>query len=128
MIDLMKLESSAFYTRALKPFLSAQTRLPAPLRLLLLPLHYAVIGLGIFLLAKGAVPWFLAWLVSIVIGGSFAGLTFLAHETLHGSVTHGRRLQTWVGWFSFLPFATSPVLWRAWHNRSHHGQTNLADV
>lgn len=124
----MKLQSSASYARALKPFLPARIRLPAPSRLLLLPVHYAVIGFGMWLLAKGVVPWFLTWVVSLVIGGSFAGLTFLAHETLHGSVTRGRRLQTWIGWLSFLPFATSPVLWRAWHNRAHHGKTNLADV
>jgi fatty acid desaturase len=33
-----------------------------------------------------------------------------------------------VGWFTFLPFAISPRLWVAWHNRVHHGNANRAGI
>jgi fatty acid desaturase len=71
-------------------------------------------------------PWlprFLAPLLSVVIGLSFAGLTFLGHETLHGAIVRGPRLRHVVGWLGFLPFVVSPRLWVAWHNRVHHGNT-----
>lgn len=69
-------------------------------------------------------PWPFVPLLSLCIGMSFAGATFLAHETLHGAVVRGRRLRHWVGWLGFSPFVVSPRLWVAWHNRVHHGHTN----
>jgi len=71
-------------------------------------------------------PWQL--LLSPVIGASFAGLTFLAHETLHGAIVRGKRLRRLVGFIGFLPFMVSPRLWIAWHNRVHHGHTNQPGV
>jgi fatty acid desaturase len=62
-------------------------------------------------------------LLSLVIGMSFAGLTFLGHETLHGAIVRGPRMRYLVGWLGFSPFVVSPRLWLAWHNRVHHGNT-----
>jgi fatty acid desaturase len=62
-----------------------------------------------------------------VIGISFACLTFVAHETLHGGIVRGRAFQRIVGWIGFLPFVLSPQLWVAWHNRAHHANTGLPD-
>jgi len=118
----------SFYTRALEPALPRQTFEPANSRLWWLPLHVGVISLGILSLAAGWVPWLAAGGVSLLIGASFAGLTFLAHETLHGAVVRGRRMRRLVGGISFLPFMISPRLWIAWHNRVHHGHTNHAGV
>ena len=87
-----------------------------------------IIALGITSLAAGWVPWLAAGGVSLLIGASFAGLTFLAHETLHGAVVRGRRMRRLVGTLSFLPFMISPRLWIAWHNRVHHGHTNHGGV
>jgi len=70
------------------------------------------------------VPLYLAPLLSVLLGMSFAGLTFLAHETMHGSVVRQRQLRHLVGWLGFLPFVVSPRLWVAWHNRVHHGHAN----
>jgi fatty acid desaturase len=50
-------------------------------------------------------------------------LTFLAHETLHGSIVRSPGLRYLVGWVGFSPFVVSPRLWVAWHNRVHHGNT-----
>jgi len=78
------------YARELKPALPGAVFEPARSRLLWLPVQLAVIALGIISLAAGWVPWVLAGGVSLVLGASFAGLTFLAHETLHGAVVRGQ--------------------------------------
>jgi fatty acid desaturase len=93
-----------------------------------LPIHVGVISLGIWGLAAGWVPWLAAGGVSLVIGSCFAGLTFLAHETLHGAVIRNRRMRQFVGAVGFFPFMISPRLWIAWHNRVHHGHTQHAGI
>jgi fatty acid desaturase len=115
------------YARVLTPLLSKQAFEPARSRLLLLPVWGAVIVLAMLGIAAWPVPWFLIPLLSVVIGASFAGLTFIGHEALHGAMTRGRTRQQLVGFLGFLPFVVSPRLWTAWHNRAHHAHTNLAD-
>ena len=122
------LRPTSFYARELKPTLPEQAFEPARSRLWWLPVHLCIIAIGITSLAAGWVPWLAAGGVSLLIGASFAGLTFLAHETLHGAVVRGRRMRRLVGAISFLPFMISPRLWIAWHNRVHHGETNHAGV
>lgn len=124
----MSLRSIAAYARDIKPSLRAGAFAPARSRLFWLPAHLVVISALSTALAKHWVPWLLAPFLSLLIGLSFAGLTFLGHETLHGSVVRDRRLRRLVGWFGFLPFGISPGLWIAWHNRVHHGNTNRAGV
>lgn len=116
----------SYYARELKPSLPASAFEPAHSRLFWLPVHVAVIALSIFSLAAGWVPWLYASGISLLIGASFAGLTFLGHETLHGSTVRGLRARRLVGALCFAPFAISPRLWVAWHNRVHHGHTNHA--
>jgi fatty acid desaturase len=118
----------SFYARELKPVLPAPTFEPARSRLWWLPLHIGIISIGIVSLALGWVPWAAAGGVSLLIGMSFAGLTFLGHETLHGAVVRGRRMRRLVGSIGFFPFMISPRLWIAWHNRVHHGHTNHAGL
>ena len=120
------------YVRELKPLLPAAAFEPARSRLFWLPVQLAVIALSgslvLALLAKGGEPWiwFLLPLLSLVIGGSLAGMVFLGHETLHGAVVRQRHLRYLVGSLTFLPFVVSPRLWTAWHNRVHHGNANRA--
>src|SRR5689334_6743337 len=120
----MLLRSISSYARELKSALPRQAFEPARSRLLWLPAHLLVIALGTACLSLRFVPWLLAPLISALIGVSFAGLTFLAHETLHGAVVRERRLRRLVGALGFLPFMVSPRLWIAWHNRVHHGHSN----
>lgn len=89
-----------------------------------LPVHVALVSAATFLIATHDFSWFTP-LLSLVIGASFAGLAFLAHETLHGSVVKRLWLRRLVGFVSFAPFCLSPRLWMAWHNRVHHGHTNV---
>jgi fatty acid desaturase len=120
--------SVSFYARAIKPDLPASALEPARSRLLWLPVHVTLIAVGIVSLGAGWVPWWLAPLVSLAIGASFAGLTFLGHETLHGAIVRGRRARRLVGSICFAPFMISARLWIAWHNSVHHGNTNRAGI
>jgi fatty acid desaturase len=120
----MDSRSVSFYARALKPHLPSSALAPVRSRLLWLPVHVINITACIIGLAQSWVPGWLAPAVSLLIGGSFAGLTFLGHETLHGAVVRGRTLLRLVGSVCFAPFMISSRLWIAWHNRVHHGNTN----
>ncbi|HLL20581.1 MAG TPA: fatty acid desaturase [Kofleriaceae bacterium] len=115
--------SRAAYVRELRADLP-DTFQRAASRLAFLPAHLAIIITATLAIARGWVPWPVVPVLSLVIGASFAGLTFLAHETLHGGVVRGRRLQYAIGWIGFLPFAVSPRLWIAWHNGEHHAHAN----
>jgi fatty acid desaturase len=119
----MQLRPGSSYAHELRPDLPADTFAPARSRLLWIPVHLTVIALGSAAIVAGAVPWFAALAIALVMGVSWSGLTFLAHETLHGAVARGRRARWAVGFLGFLPFVVSPRLWVNWHNRVHHGNT-----
>lgn len=114
------------YVRDLRPHLPDELFQPARSRLALVPLYMALATAGILALASGRVPWFLYPLLSIGIGTSFACLTFIAHDAMHGGIVRGRTARMIVGWIGFLPFTHSPRLWAAWHDRIHHATANTA--
>jgi len=118
----------ASYVHAIRPLLKPGAFRPARSRLWWLPVHLAVIALCISALKQAWLPGVVSPILSLLIGMSFAGLTFLGHETLHGAVVRNARLRHLVGWLGFLPFVVSPRLWVAWHNRVHHGNTQRADT
>ena len=115
------------YAGVLKPELSAGAFAPARSRLLRVPVHLAVAVMGIVAIARGWLPWPLVPVASLAIGMSFACLTFVAHEALHGGIVRNKRLQYLLGWLGFAPFLVSPRLWIAWHNKDHHANTQLPD-
>jgi fatty acid desaturase len=120
----MNLKTISNYASELRPLLSREAFAPARSRLLWLPVHLLVIATATVAIALGWVSWPFALGLSLVIGASFAGLTFVGHEALHGALVRGKTLRRLIGWVSFLPFTVSPRLWEAWHNRVHHGNTN----
>jgi fatty acid desaturase len=113
------------YVRELKPDLPAETFAPAKSRLLLVPVHAAIAVVASLAIAGAWVPWLVVPLLSLVIGISFACLTFFGHEAMHGAIVRGRLARHVVGWIGFLPFTMSPRLWTAWHDRVHHANANL---
>ena len=124
----MPLRPTSEYVREIRRQLPAAAFAPARSRLAWVPAHLAIIALSMVLIAALSLPWPVRLLLSLCIGVSFAGLTFLGHEALHGAVVRGRRLLRVVGWLGFLPFVVSPRLWLAWHNRVHHGHANQPGV
>ncbi|MDH5675581.1 MAG: fatty acid desaturase [Myxococcales bacterium] len=117
-----------YYAAELKAALPPRVFAPSRSRLIWLPVHLTVIALSAILISQNAVSWVVASLLSLVIGASFAGLTFLAHETLHGAIVRSSRLRYALGMLLLLPFVLSPRLWIAWHNRVHHGNANRPGV
>ena len=101
---------------------------PAPSRLLWLALHVSVIAVAAMAIARRWLPWPVLPVLSLMIGLAFAGLAFVGHEVLHGSVVRHRRAKLLVGGVCFAPFCVSPSLWIAWHNRMHHANSNRIDV
>ena len=91
----------ASYVRSIRPQLKRGAFQPARSRLWWLPVHLAIVTLCISALQQRWLPWLAAPLLSLVIGVSFAGLTFLGHETLHGAIVRGPRLRYLVGWLGF---------------------------
>lgn len=124
----MSLYTISNYASKLRPIVTAAAFAPARSRLLWLPVHLSVVIAGALWLSYAPPPLWLAPLVSLVLGCSFAGLTFLGHETLHGAIVRNRMLRRIIGWVGFLPFVVSPRLWEAWHNRVHHGHTNQSGI
>jgi fatty acid desaturase len=121
------LHPRSHYVHELRPDLAPGAFAPARSRLLFIPIHVAVIVFSILAIAGGWVPWPVVPVLSLVIAASFAGLTFVGHELLHGAIVRDRRWQHALGWLTLLPFTLSPRLWQGWHNRVHHARTNFAD-
>src|SRR5689334_10899706 len=100
----MVLRPVSSYARVLRQALPAKAFAPAHSRLAWLPVHAVLIVLSTLAISRGLTRWPVTLLLSLVIGVSFAGLTFVAHEALHGGIVRGRRLRHLIGWFGFLPF------------------------
>ncbi len=129
--ELFLAESSLFpqakYVRELRPSLPPEVFKPARSRAWLIPAHLTVIAVAMSAIVYRWVPWPIVPVLSLVIGFSFACLTFVAHEALHGGVVRSKLGRHLIGWIGFLPFVLSPRLWVAWHDRVHHANANLAD-
>lgn len=117
----------AKYVREIKPALPAAAFKPAHSRVLWIPVHLAVIVTAMLAIARAWVPWPVVPVMSLAIGISFACLTFVAHEAMHGGVVRGKRAKYAISWLGFLHFGLSPRLWAAWHDRVHHANANLPD-
>jgi fatty acid desaturase len=124
----MELLTVAAYARQVRPLLPEGAFAPARSRALWVPAHYAIIAALIWAMATDRVPGFLWPIVALVIGCCMAGVTFVAHEALHGGVMRGRTAVRVLGWLGFLPFCISPQLWMAWHNRVHHNHCGKVGV
>jgi len=88
--------------------------------------HIAIIAGGLYLLAQGFTWW--AFLIALVIGHSFAGLGFIAHEVCHGTGLKNNFLKQLLTGIAFSPFAIGPYLWTRWHNAAHHNHTQHEEL
>lgn len=128
----MLLFKISHYAAAMRSLLPPEVFAPARSRLAWLPVHLTVIVISTIAIASatrtGGAAWLAVPVSSLAIGLAFAGMTFLAHETLHGAVTRNRHLRYAIGWLLLVPFVLSPRLWIAWHNRVHHSNANRGGV
>ncbi len=123
-----ELQHLGLYARALKRHLPRSVFDPVPTRLWWLLPNLLTIILGALAIALTSWPLWAKLPISGLIGLSFAGLGFLAHEVLHGSVVRTPWLRDAIGGLCFAPFGVSPRLWRRWHNVEHHGHTQHPDL
>lgn len=111
------------YRRDLIPSLPPEIFTPNPGRLVWFA-SCALIALGgYYAIVFLDLPWYLKLLYAIAIGVANGTQSYIFHETLHGTVTKNQFLQSFVGFFSLLPYLIAPTYWTNAHNKYHHGQT-----
>lgn len=111
------------YARAVRAQLPAAVFQRTPSRLLWLPLHLSIIGGMAAVVITATPPWYVSMLCGLVAGHSWGCLGFLAHEAMHHALVKNRLLERLVGYCGFGIYGLSPLLWSAWHNQAHHGNT-----
>ncbi|NJL35489.1 MAG: fatty acid desaturase [Leptolyngbyaceae cyanobacterium RM2_2_4] len=131
-VDEQLLIPQADYIKQLRPLLPAEAFAPDPNKLVILLLNLVILGLG-WAIATHLDQWHtsLLWLylpLTLIMGNSIIVLLFSSHALMHGSVIKNPRLIHWIGLLGLAMWWMPPTLWKAVHNREHHGKTNsLAD-
>lgn len=120
---MKELRTMGWYAKQIAPHLPPEAFKPVPARLWG-GLVYLTLAVGsIVTLGVYDLPWFLNLALSLVIAQAMAGLGFLGHEILHGTVVKNARLRDFLGAIAFAQFSLGPKLWRKWHNMEHHAHT-----
>ncbi len=122
-IPVEPVKNLAYYNRKISAVLPEKFFKRRPTRLFLALLFIITNFSLVALVLNLNVHWVLKILAGFLIGQANAGLAFVSHETLHGSVVKNKLLQDAIVFFAFTPFLMSPTYWRFWHNRLHHGHT-----
>src|SRR5262245_717350 len=89
-----------------------------------MPVHLGIIAASWWFILSVQPHWSVQLLGSLVIGHSFACLSFLGHELLDDAVIRRGPLQSVLGWICFLHYCIGPDQWRRWHNHEHHHRTS----
>ncbi|MGP4082983.1 fatty acid desaturase family protein [Pseudalkalibacillus sp. R45] len=112
-----------WYAARIAPHMPKKAFKPVPSRLLG-GLVYLLISIASFVtIIFFETNIWLNLLISLILGASFAGMGFLGHEILHGTVVRKPWLRDFLGAVAFWPLTTGPKLWRKWHNLTHHVHT-----
>jgi fatty acid desaturase len=127
-VGSMTVLSEASLRSAIRAELPPQAFARRPLRILLaVPLIALIAGTSALLLAP-ALPWYGTLLGWLVLANAYPALMWFGHEVAHGATVRGERLQDALLWASCAIFVVSSHLWRHWHNRLHHGHTNIPTI
>ena len=124
---MKEMHSIGWYASRVAPHLPKEAFKPAPVRLWGGLAYLLLTKAGIAAIWLFALPLWANLLLSLVIGMSFAGMGFLGHEILHGTVVKNARLRDFLGAIAFWQFSLGPKLWRKWHNMEHHANTQDHD-
>jgi fatty acid desaturase len=114
------LHTAKHYIQAIRGELPPEVFRRVPARLVWLPIHLAVIAACWWAVLSLEPTWWAKLPIALVIGHSFACLSFLGHELLHDSIIRRGPLQSVLGWICFVHYWIGPEHWRRWHNHEHH--------
>ena len=120
---MKELHTFGWYASRVSKHLPEEAFKPVPARLFGGLAYILVIVSGFLMIGFLNLHPILNLLISGVIGMSFAGMGFLGHEILHGTVVKKPWLRNTLGAIAFWPLSTGPQLWRKWHNMTHHVHT-----
>ncbi len=113
------------YNKILSSKLPKELFLMNPKRIAWLFFYLGANAALIYSLLNLNLHWSAKIIVSILIGNFSAGGALLAHEIMHGSIIKNRKIQDICGFFLMTPFLVPPTYWRFWHNKLHHGNTQM---
>lgn len=122
-VNAEPVKNLAYYNKRLTAVLDEKVFERNPARLGYSLMFLAVNLVLVYAVVTVPMHWAFKVLAGFIIGQFNAGLTFVAHETSHGSVVASKNLQDFINLFAFTSFLISPTYWRFWHNRLHHGNT-----
>jgi fatty acid desaturase len=117
------LHSFGWYAAKVSPHLPKEAFKPVPTRLFGGLAYFLVALAGILSISLINLPFWANILIALAIGLSFAGMCFLGHEILHGTVVKKPFLRDFLGGVAFSSIGIGPKLWRKWHNMTHHVHT-----
>lgn len=120
-----ELKSIGKYNQELQAFLPKKTFKRNPLRGLWMPINFALMFVIASTVVLVSTPLWAKVLLGIAFGIVSSRNTFLAHEILHGAIFKNKTLEGLTGFFGFTNCLISPTYWRFWHNKLHHGNTQL---
>jgi fatty acid desaturase len=127
MNDSTRAEAFPRYRQILKRELPEHYLRPDSSHLLWMGVHILIIA-GALALMSSYFRWWLAPFLGLVIGHSVGCLGFIAHEICHGGTIKNKKLRHLLVGIAFSPFGIGPYLWSRWHNASHHGHTQHAEL
>ena len=105
--------------------LPAEAFLKKPRRALVVIPLLGCIVVGSITLLRVPLPWYIAFIISLLIGNLYGSLIMLAHEIGHGATVRSRQLQDMCLYCAGWIYCLSPHLWRIWHNQVHHPHPNI---
>ena len=115
------------YRNQVKKELPAEYLKPDSLNLLWFPVHAVIIGASYWVLATHF-SWWVAPILALIIGHSFACLGFVAHDIGHGASIRNPILREFLTSLGFSAFGIGPYLWKRWHNSEHHNNTQVEGI
>lgn len=120
--------TQAEYAKRLRPLLPKAAFQPSHDRILIVAINLCILLLGWTMarhLDRWPWPWQLLFLpFAMIMGNSIVVLLFGIHDVLHSSIIKHPQLRQLLCLTAFSMLWMPPTLWKAVHNREHHGKTN----
>ncbi len=118
-----QLHTFGWYAKKISPLLPKKAFKPVPSRLWGGLAYFMIAVAGLLAIGLFDLHLLYNFAIAILLGLSYAGMGFLGHEILHGTVIRKSWLRDLLGTIAFWPLNTGSLLWRTWHNLNHHVYT-----